>query len=99
MFIGGNDILHTDNTKRTTTSGTPQDTDGMWYDNYLKAKKLYVEVIETLLAVADVEFIFNPSNHDFMSGFYLCQVVEAHFHNNENITFQTDMRHRKYYMY
>jgi len=99
LFIGGNDILHTDNTKRTTTSGTPQDTDGMWYDNYLKAKKLYVEVIETLLAVADVEFIFNPSNHDFMSGFYLCQVVEAHFHNNENITFQTDMRHRKYYMY
>jgi hypothetical protein len=29
IFIAGNDILHIDNPKRTTTSGTPQDTDGM----------------------------------------------------------------------
>jgi hypothetical protein len=34
LFVAGNDILHTDNTKRTTTAGTPQDTDGMWYDNF-----------------------------------------------------------------
>jgi hypothetical protein len=30
LFIGGNDILHVDTPKRTTTSGTSQDTDGMW---------------------------------------------------------------------
>jgi hypothetical protein len=40
IFIGGNDILHTDTPKRTTTSGTPQDTDGMWYENFLMAKQL-----------------------------------------------------------
>ncbi len=27
LFVIGNDILHVDNTKRTTTSGTPQDTE------------------------------------------------------------------------
>ena len=34
VFVAGNDILHIDTPKRTTTSGTPQDTDGMWYDNF-----------------------------------------------------------------
>jgi hypothetical protein len=42
LFVAGNDILHTDNTKRTTTAGTPQDTDGMWYDNFLMAKELCI---------------------------------------------------------
>lgn len=99
LFIGGNDIVHTDNTKRTTTSGTPQDTDWMWYNNYINAKKLYVEVLETLLTVADVDFVFNPSNHDYVAWFYLCQVIEAHFRNNNNISFDNDMSHRKYYKY
>ena len=45
VFIGGNDILHIDTPKRSTTAGTPQDTDGMWYSNFLIAKKLYVDVI------------------------------------------------------
>ena len=30
IFVAGNDILHVDTPRRTTTSGTPQDTDGMW---------------------------------------------------------------------
>jgi hypothetical protein len=38
LFVIGNDILHIDNPKRTTTSGTPQDTDGMWHSNFLIAK-------------------------------------------------------------
>jgi len=49
-----------------TTSGTPQDTDGMWYDNFMLAKKLYVDVLEMILSVADVHFVYNPSNHDFV---------------------------------
>lgn len=99
LFIGGNDILHIDNPKRTTTSGTPQDTDGMWYDNFMIAKKLYIDVLEMLISVADVRFVFNPSNHDFTNGFFLCQTIESWFHNNNNISFETDMKHRKYYKY
>jgi hypothetical protein len=71
LFIGGNDILHIDTPNRTTTGGTPQDTDGMWYSNFLIAKQLYVDILETLLAVADVHFTFNPSNHDYTHGFSL----------------------------
>ena len=99
VFVGGNDILHVDNTKRTTTSGTPQDTDGMWYDNFRLAFKLYTEVLEKLASVADVHFVFCPSNHDFTNGFFLCQAVEAYFRNNSNITFDCSMQYRKYFTY
>ena len=99
LFIGGNDILHTDTPRRTTTSGTPQDTDGMWYDNFLTAKQLYVDVIEMLMQVADVHFTFNPSNHEYQSGFFLAQVIETHFRKSKNITFDVSIKHRKYYTY
>lgn len=99
IFIAGNDILHTDNPKRTTTSGTPQDTSGMWFDNFLIAKQLYIELIETLIQVADVHFVFNPSNHDYQSGFFLAQLIETHFRLCDNVTFDCSISHRKYTMY
>lgn len=99
IFVAGNDILHTDTPRRTTTSGTPQDTDGMWYDNFLTAKKLLVEIIETLMMIADVEVVYNPSNHDYMSGFMLLDSITSWFKDSKNVTFKADMSHRKYSVY
>ena len=99
IFIAGNDILHVDNAKSTTTSGTSQDTDQMWYDNFIMGKKLLVEIIETLLTIADVEVVFNPSNHDFTHGFMLLDSVSSWFHNCSQVTFNNDMSHRKYTRY
>ncbi len=99
LFVGGNDILHIDNPKRTTTSGTPQDTDGMWHTNFLIAKQLYVDVLEILISVADVHFVFNPSNHDYTNGFFLAEVIQTYFRNCENITFDCSIAHRKYFQY
>ena len=98
LFIAGNDILHTDNTRRTTTAGTPQDTDGMWYDNFIMAKNLYIELLEQLMTFADVEVVYNPSNHDFTHGFFLMQLIEAHF-DKSSIVFNVDLRHRKAFKY
>jgi hypothetical protein len=99
LFVIGNDILHIDNPKRTTTSGTPQDTDGMWHSNFLIAKQLYVDIIEKLMCVADVEVVFNPSNHDYTNGFFLAQLIETHFRNCENVKFDCSIAHRKYFTY
>ncbi len=99
VLIVGNDIIHTDNPKRQTTSGTPQDTDGQWYDNFLLAKKLYIEVIEKLVQIADVHVIHNVSNHDYMTGWFLAETVKTWFRNSKNITFNTDMKHRKAFVY
>jgi hypothetical protein len=96
IFIAGNDILHTDTPKRTTTSGTPQDTDGMWYENFVNAQSILIDMIELLMSVADVEVVYNPSNHDYMSGFMLMQAVKAWFRKCKNVKFHDDMSHRKY---
>lgn len=99
LLIIGNDILHTDTPKRTTTSGTPQDTDGMWYDNFLTAKNLYVKVIETLMQVADLTVHYNPSNHDYTNGFFLADCLSTWFRTSKNVHFNTDISHRKYFRY
>jgi len=99
ILVVGNDILHIDTPKRTTTSGTPQDTDGMWYENFLKAKNIYVEVIEKLMQVADVHVMYNPSNHDYTNGFFLADVIKSWFRHSENVTFDVSISHRKYYKY
>ena len=98
IFVAGNDILHTD-TPNKTTKGTQVEQDGTWYDNFLTAKQLYVDVIEMLMQVADVEMVFNPSNHDYQSGFFLAQTIEAHFNKSKNITFNCSIAHRKYSTY
>jgi len=99
LFVGGNDILHTDNNKRTTTSGTPQDTDVNWYTAFSIAKNLYIEVIDRLLEVADVHFVHNPSNHDWQFGTLLADVIQTYYRNCSSITFDCDLQHRKYYKY
>ena len=98
-LIIGNDILHTDTPRRTTTSLTPQDTDGMWYENFLNGVRLYVDVINTLKQVADVHVSYNPSNHDYTNGFFLAQLIETHFRLDKNVTFDVSIAHRKYYAY
>lgn len=99
LFIGGNDILHIDTPNRKTTAGTPQDTDGMWYECFLIAKQLYIDVLQMLLSVADVHFVFNPSNHDYTNGFFLADVIQTYFKDCNNITFDCSIAHRKYYVY
>ena len=99
IFVIGNDCLHIDNPKRTTTSGTPQDTSGMWHEAFIAAKEMYVRAIERILPYSDVEIIFNPSNHDYMSGFMLAQTIEAYFRWSTNVTFDVSICHRKYTKY
>ena len=98
LFIGGNDILHID-TPHKTTAGTPQDTDGMFYSNFLIAKQLYVDILLQLIAIAPVHFTFNPSNHDYQSGFFLADVIQTYFRNNKEITFDCSIAHRKAYSF
>lgn len=99
VFVIGNDVLHVDNTTKGTTKGTPQDVDGMWYDNFKIARELYVSIIEGLTHIAPVHVIHCPSNHDFMSGFMLADSVQGWLQKNPNVTFDVSMKYRKYYKY
>lgn len=99
LIIGGNDVVHTDNPFRTTTSGTKQDTDGMWFDAFNAAKWANIKIIEQAASIADVHYVHCPSNHDYQTGFFLAQLLEAWFKNNKNVTFDVSPTHRKYIQY
>jgi len=99
VLIAGNDVLHIDNKRRTTTSGTPQDTDGMWYDAFNFAKDMYVEIIEMLLAVADVHVVHNMSNHDNVLGWALSQTICAWFSKCPQVTFDVTPNTRKAFLW
>ena len=99
VFVIGNDVLHVDNTTRSTTGGTPQDTNGMWHQAFIAAKSMYVRAIEKMLPIADIEVVYNPSNHDYMSGYMLAQVIESYFRNHPNVTFDVSISHRKVLRY
>ena len=99
MFIIGNDVLHIDNPRNTTTSGTGQDVSGMWHENYIRARDLYVKIIERLMTIADVHIVHNPSNHDYISGFMLADSIFCWFRKSKNVTFDISNNHRKYFTY
>lgn len=99
LYIIGNDILHIDTPKRQTTSGTPQDTDGMFYEAFQTARKMHVEVIEVLREIADVHVQYDPSNHDYMSGMFLADSIQSWFHNDQHVSFNCSPAHRKYFHY
>lgn len=99
LLIIGNDALHVDTPKATTTSGTSQDTSLMWYDAFRIALQLYREAIEMLIQVAPVTVQYDPSNHDYQSGFFLAQALEGWFGNCEGVQFRNSIAHRKYFRY
>lgn len=77
LYIAGNDRLHVDTPRNTTTAGTPQDTHLMWYDAFKFAHAVDVEILELLMQVAPVHYQLDLSNHDYTTGFYLAQAVAA----------------------
>lgn len=94
----GNDILHTDNGK-TSTAGTPQDTDGSWFYNFRAARELYVSILEELAEIGQVHLIHVPSNHDWRSGFALSEAIAASFARHPNVSSDITECHRKYFVY
>ena len=99
LLIIGNDILHIDTPKNTTTAGTHQDTSVMWYDAFTMAKKIYIETIEKLMQIAPVHVQYDPSNHDYTNGFFLADTINSWFSNSTEVTFNVTPAHRKYFQY
>lgn len=99
LLVIGNDILHVDTPRSTTTSGTFQDTSMMWYDAFSVAKSVYVNAIERLMQVAPVHVQYDPSNHDYTNGFFLADTLASWFSKSNNVTFNVTPAHRKYFSY
>lgn len=98
----GNDSLHTDNNRSTTTSGTPQSTTGSIFSMFDAMFSTWVWVIDTAAEYAPVHVVFDPSNHPWVSDWMLNRALMAYFRNDSRVTFDikmNDIRHRKYQVY
>lgn len=102
LFVLGNDILHVDNPRSTTTSGTFQDTDGTIFQGFKDASSALEEAIREASKVADVDLVHCMSNHDWLMGWALTQAIAGRLRDNPNVhasEYNISESHRKYYRF
>lgn len=106
LFVWANDFFNSDNEAKTTTAGTPQDTD-------LRAKKMFnigcemlVTAIESLKhatnnpdVIIPVKTFYTPSNHDEETSYHALGFLKAWFRNDPDVTVDQDAYPRKYIAY
>lgn len=102
LFVLGNDIIHIDDSKSTTTSGTPQDSEGSIFQMWKDAELCLVDAIKLCHEVADVDLVHCMSNHDWKMGWALSQAVGSYFQQWPTVNaspYNLSEAHRKYYRF
>ena len=99
LFPIGNDMINVDSRRNMTTAGTPQDSDSRFRKLLLTVNNLLIETISELSTIAPVDVVVVSGNHDYDTMFNIGMVLEAYFHNNENVTIDNSPKQRKYYRY
>jgi hypothetical protein len=98
----GNDLIHVDNNKYTTTNGTPQDAYGSVESMTMLAVEMYIRVIEQLAKNHHVWLAHVSSNHDRVAGWQTSQIIAARFWNDKRVHFNRNTMAntaRKYFIY
>jgi len=94
----GNDYLHFDSVKMTTTYGDHfLDTDTRYAKVFLTGLKCLAYMVERALEICDdVELIYVPGNHDYTSSFALCACLAQRFLNDDRVSADLGANPRKY---
>lgn len=95
----GNDLFHIDNRNNTTTAGTFVDSDMRFFKMVKIVRRILVETIDDLLSVAPVDILIIPGNHDYHASLWIGEVLEAYYHNNQQVSIDSSPTTRKYYKY
>ena len=98
-FVWTNDFFNSDTILKTTTQGTPQDTDVRWQKLFNVGVDLLVDAIVILSELAPVKTFYTASNHDEITSYHAIKYLEAWFRKDQSITINTDARPRKYQLY
>ena len=99
LFPVGNDLIHVDNIVSTTFNGTPQDSDTRFHKIFTTVKKVLIETIDKLSAIAPVDILIIPGNHDTTVTFLMGEVLDAWYCNNDSVTINNSPKLRKYYKF
>ena len=99
LFVWSNDFFNSDNEQKTTTAGTPQDTDIRNKKMFNIGWEMLIRAIEMLVEIAPVKTFYTPSNHDEETAYHAIGVISAWFRNDPNVTVDMDAYPRKYELY
>lgn len=99
VFPIGNDLINSDTPDKTTTAGTPQDTDIRWQKLIDTATEMVIAGIDMLKTVAPVKAFYVASNHDEVSTYGLVNTVSAWFRNDKRVEIDKTAISRKYRLY
>lgn len=99
LFVWANDFFNSDNEQKTTTAGTPQDTDIRNKKMFNVGWEMLIRAIETLVDIAPVKTFYTPSNHDELTAYHALGVVGAWFRHDRRVTADMDAYPRKYELY
>ena len=98
-FVWPNDFFHYDNKARTTTKGTPQDSDVLYNKLFNIGTEMLVRAIEMLTEIAPVKTFYVASNHDELMGYHAIKFLEAWFRKDPRVTIDSSAYPRKYQLY
>lgn len=99
LFPIGHDLLHVDGSDNLTTRGTPQDVDGRFKRTFRRTVDMLRRWTERLSAIAPVDLVGVPGNHDREAAWAVVEVLGAAFARCPHVTVQNEARLRKYYTY
>lgn len=117
LYVVGNDLAHVDFLGQTargdarggaTTSGTMQDFDSRLPKMFSAIRRVVVEGIDRAAAVAPVDVLIVPGNHDEQTMYRLGEVLSAWYRNDDAVNVYYDPsssdkrywpRRRQYYRY
>ena len=98
LFVWTNDFFNSDTINKTTTGGTPQDTDIRWQKLFDVGVEMLINAIDMLKQIAPVKTFYTPSNHDETACYYAIKYLEAWFRYDENVSIDTSAT-RKYILF
>lgn len=96
IFCVGGDMLNGDNLSGSTTKGTPQDSDLLYFDAVERLYAMTIKAIDILKQKAPVDVIYISGNHDKLSGFKLTKFIDAWYRNDKDVFVDYSPLPRKY---
>lgn len=96
LFVWSNDFFNYDTRDKTTTAGTPQDTDVRWQKLFNVGVETLVGGIDMLAEIAPVTTFYTPSNHDEVTSYHATKYLAAWFRNDNRVEVDTGVTPRKY---
>ena len=95
-FTPMGDTSNFDSINGTTTSGTPVSNNKTLQTVFDETTTMFIDAIEQLSNIAEVEVLHIPGNHDLGFSYYLVKSLEMYFRKHNGVKIDTDHKIRKF---